>query len=384
MAGLIAHEWIERRGGSENVLEAIASLYPDAELITPWNNAPHRFPDRNVRELWLAGTAVRGRKALSVPILAAAWRTAIPRDRAFDWVLASSHLFSHHIKPTGVNKGIPKLVYVYTPARYIWTPEMDARGSSRTARFASMLLRPLDRRRAHEANSIASISEFVRTRIRDTWKVDSTVIYPPVETSRLMAVSDWSATLDAHESETLSTLPEEFILGASRFIPYKRLDLVIAAGEESGIPVVLAGGGPEKDKLSALAANATVPVHIVEEPSSALLYALYQRAAVFVFPPVEDFGIMPVEAMALGTPAVGSVIGGSAETITDGVSGSHFRENTARSVADAIARARTIHADSCMNASTRFSRERFDAEFRAWVQQSLERPTTISKKSLAS
>ncbi|MEV8212688.1 glycosyltransferase [Leifsonia sp. NPDC077715] len=371
MAGLIAHEWIERRGGSENVLEAIAELYPDAELVTPWNNAPHRFAERHVRELWLANSPLRGRKAASVPALAAAWRSAVPRERPLDWVLASSHLFAHHIKPHGVNKHVPKLVYVYTPARYIWTPDMDQRGSHIAARIASAVLRPIDRHRAKEAHAVASISEFVRQRVRRAWQVDSTVIYPPVEVTRLREVADWSTTLDPRERELLDSLPEEFVLGASRFIPYKRLDLVIAAAEEAGIPAVIAGGGPERTRLSSLAADARVPVRMVDEPSSALLHALYQRATVFVFPPVEDFGIMPIEAMALGTPAVGAAIGGSAETITDGISGAHFTEPTARNVAQAIARAREVGSASTIAASMKFSRERFDTEFRDWLNRSV-------------
>ncbi|HAM26869.1 MAG TPA: glycosyltransferase family 4 protein, partial [Microbacteriaceae bacterium] len=175
-------------GGSENVLEAIAALYPDAELVTPWLNAPERFPDRTVRELWLARSPLRDRKAASVPFLTAAWRTAIPHSGHFDWVIASSHLFSHHIKPRGLSAHAPKLVYAYTPARYIWNPEMDDRGSGPLAKLGSALLRPLDRKRAKEAAAVAGISEFVRDRIETTWQRDATVIYPPVETTRIQSV----------------------------------------------------------------------------------------------------------------------------------------------------------------------------------------------------
>jgi glycosyltransferase involved in cell wall biosynthesis len=315
MTGLIAHEWIEARGGSENVLDSIAALYPDADLVTPWLNATQRFADHSVRELWLARSPLRGRKALSVPFLAAAWRRAVPVDTKYDWVIASSHLFSHHILPRGLSCDAPKLVCAYTPARYIWNPEMDGRGEGTVARAGSALLRPLDRRRAGEAAAVAGISEFVRKRIEDTWQRDAAVIYPPVETTAIQSVADWRTQLSPAELALLATLPTEFVLGASRFIPYKRLDLVISAGEEVGIPVVLAGGGPEKSRLQAQAAEASVPVVIVDDPSTALLYALYQRAAVFVFPPLEDFGIMPVEAMALGTPVVANAAGGSAETV---------------------------------------------------------------------
>lgn len=372
MPGLITHEWIEPRGGSENVLEAIAALFPDAEIMTPWNNAPHRFPDRVVHELWLSKSKLRGRKAASVPALAQAWRHAIPKDGpGYDWIIASSHLFSHHVRPRGTSKSAPKLIYAYTPARYIWTPEMDARGRGVSARAASTFLRPLDRRRAREATAVAGISEYVRDRIQESWGVEASVVYPPVETTAIQSVEDWRTKLHDEEAVILDSLPDQFILGASRFIPYKRLDLVIAAGEKIGLPVVLAGGGPERDRLRSLAQSARVPVRIIDDPTTPLLYALYQAATVFVFPPIEDFGIMPIEAMALGTPAVGSRIGGSGETILDGVSGAHFDEHTPSSVAAAVVRALDVHAQDARNHATKFSREAFDLSFSEWANTSL-------------
>ena len=372
MAGLIAHEWIEARGGSENVLEAIAALHPDADIVTPWNNAPERFPNHVVRELWLGRSPLRDRKAASVPFLTGAWRRAVPASNEYDWVLASSHLFAHHIKPRGLSSDSPKLIYAYTPARYIWTPELDNRGSGRIARLGSTLLRPLDRSRSHEALGVASISEYVRDRIAATWEVDSKVVYPPVETAMLRRAGDWRSRLTSAELFCLEQLPEDFVLGASRFIPYKRLDLVIQAGEQSGIPVVLAGSGPDHEKLAAQAAEASVPVVIVHAPSSAFLYALYQAASVFVFPPVEDFGIMPVEAMALGTPVVASATGGSAETVTEGLSGVHFEVPTRDEVGRAISAALDLSPDACRQASMRFSRESFDASFTSWMATTLQ------------
>jgi glycosyltransferase involved in cell wall biosynthesis len=371
VTGLIAHEWIEPRGGSENVLEAIAALYPDADLVTPWNNAPHRFPDRSVRELWLAKSPLRGRKATSVPFVTAAWRGAIPVNAAYNWVIASSHLFSHHIKLRGATADAPKLIYAYTPARYVWNPELDARGAGAAARLASSVLRPIDRRRAGEAASVAGISEFVRQRIEASWQRDAVVIYPPVETTLIQSVADWRSRLSDDELALIDTLPIDFVLGASRFISYKRLDLVIEAGERVGLPVVLAGGGPERTVLAAQATAARVPVTIVDDPSNAMLYSLYQRASVFVFPPVEDFGIMPIEAMALGTPVVANAVGGSAETVTEGVSGIHFEAFDAHEIGRAIETALGLSAANTREASCAFSREAFDANFSRWMSSTL-------------
>lgn len=380
MAGLIAHEWIEAHGGSENVLEAIAALYVDADIITPWNNAPGRFPGRDVHELWLARTPLRGKKAHSVPFLTMAWRNAVPQHREYDWVISSSHLFSHHVQPRGLSKDMPKLVYAHTPARYIWTPELDERGNSLPARLLSPALRRLDRRRAAEATAVACNSAYVAARIHDAWGVGATVIYPPVEVTTIQSIPQWAERTTPAEQDMLESLPQNFVLGASRFIPYKRLDLVIAAGESAGLPVVLAGGGPERARLQALADEATVPVLFVDSPSSALLYALYQAATVYVFPPVEDFGIMPIEAIAVGTPVVGSWVGGSAETITEGVSGVHFDAPTAGSLARAIERAASLDAEACRAESLTFSREAFNSRFSGWVDAALKtsgRPSAL-------
>ena len=210
-------------------------------------------------------------------------------------------------------------------------------------------------------------------RIGATWGIHAKVIYPPVEVTAIQAVSDWRTRLSSDELRILGSLPGQFVLGASRFISYKRLDLVIEAGEAAQIPVVLAGGGPDAALLRQKATDARVPVYIVDDASTALLYALYQAASVFVFPPVEDFGIMPIEAMAVGTPAVGSPIGGSSETITDGISGAHFESDSPVDVARAINQALELDHDTVRAASSSFSRERFDANFSGWMTESLKR-----------
>ncbi len=142
----------------------------------------------------------------------------------------------------------------------------------------------------------------MRRRIATAWGVEARVIFPPVEVTEIQRVHNWAARLTGEDSEIFAGLPQGYVLGASRFIPYKRLDLVIRAGEAADRPVVLAGRGPELGRLRCAAAAARVPVTFVDRPSAALLRALYQQAAVFVFPAIEDFGIMPVEAMAAGAP----------------------------------------------------------------------------------
>lgn len=315
MTDVLVHDWIEKNGGAEKVLDALVGAFPEAEVLTLWNDAPGRYQAGKVIESPLARTPLRGRKALSVPFQALAWPGALLGRGNVERVIVSSHLFAHHIGGKLSGASIPKYVYVHTPARYVWEPSLDERGKHPMIKAASAFLRPLDKFRAGQATSLAANSEFVRERIQKCWDMDSVVIHPPVDTRRIQLHRDWREQLNMTETKQVQSLPEDFLLGASRFVPYKRLDLVIKAGELVNMPVVLAGSGPDEDRLRRIAEESTVPVTFIESPSDALLYTLYQQTNAFIFPPVEDFGIMPVEAMAAGAPVLCNVRGGAGESV---------------------------------------------------------------------
>ncbi|MFD5213453.1 glycosyltransferase [Microbacterium sp. NPDC058345] len=368
MAGLLVHEWIAPTGGSENVLEAMARTFPDADIQCLWNDAPHRFPGRPVRETWIARTPLRRHKALALPFMVSAWRR-LQASQQYDWMLISSHLFAHHA--TLITREVPKFVYAHTPARYIWNPELDERGASAAVRAISPAFRRIDRQRAREATAIAVNSEFVRDRVERAWEREATVIHPPVAVDRILSQSDWRTLVTRDdERRILDGLPKLFVLGASRFIPYKRLELVVAAGEAAGLPVVLAGRGPEEERLRAIAQTASVPVHIVVSPSDEMLYSLMQQARVFVFPAVEDFGIVPVEAQAVGTPVVSGPIGGQIETFEDGVSGIAADSTAVSDLAGAIERAAALPAFDRLRTS-RFSERHFAERISDFLGSSL-------------
>jgi glycosyltransferase involved in cell wall biosynthesis len=363
VAGVLVHEWIAQAGGSENVLEALADIYPDTDILCLWNDSVGRFDPERIRETWIAKTPLRRSKALALPFLPATWRNRTNRD--YDWALLSSHLFAHHARFDGPD--IPRFAYIHSPARYIWTPEFDARGGSLPIRLLGAAFKPIDRRRAHEGTLYAANSEFVRERIAGTWEVDSRVIHPPVDVAGIQAHEDWSEQLDGPDRQRLDALPSDFVLGASRFIPYKRLDTVIRTGELLGLPVVLAGKGPELDRLKALADAASVPVHIVLGPSGPLLWALYQRASLYVFPAIEDFGIMPVEAMAAGAAVIAPSVGGTAETVRDGVTGGLLDFASDAEIISASTRAMSTNAIDRRAHARQFGRDRFATRIHDWI-----------------
>jgi glycosyltransferase involved in cell wall biosynthesis len=362
LKGVIAHEWLEPHGGAEKVVDQLALIFPNAPIRSLWNDAPGRFPESRVSETWMAKTPLRRHKGLALPFMPLTWRNLGESDA--DWLLCSSHLFAHHARFSGAARNAPKYVYAYTPGRYIWNPELDDRGQSVAVKVAAVPLRALDRSRAKEPVAIAAISEFVKKRISDAWRRESEVIYPPVDVN---AFASGGYNLNEADQEVLDSLPESFILGASRFIPYKRLDLVIAMGVAADVHVVLAGSGPSLPGLRRQAAMHPGMVTFVDRPSHELLAALYRKALAYVFPPVEDFGIMPVEAMATGAAVIASSLGGAAETVVDGSTGVLLEDYSPTSMRNALDRAVALDPANSVARAYEFDQSVFRQRMSSWM-----------------
>lgn len=371
MNGLIVDEWLEPHGGAEQVVDAMCEAFPTADLLVLWNDNAAAHPE--AMETWLARTPLRKHKALAVPWMPLTWRHVRPykTHEKHDWMLVSSYAFAHQVRPAGPDRDIPKFVYAHTPARYIWVPELDARGSSPWARsVCKLVFKPLDRRRAKEPVKIAANSKFVRDRIRSTWGRDADVIYPPVNITRIQSVPDWRTELSPTELRIFESIPKDFILGASRFVPYKRLDWVIGAGHRLNIPVVIAGSGPDEDRLRRIASDFGVTATFIIKPSNSLLYALYQAASAYVFPAIEDFGIMPIEAQAAGTPVVTTCLGGATETHLDGVTGITAECDDLDAICHGVAAAMDLRRDTDFCRITkRFTEDRFRQTIQMWMSE---------------
>lgn len=363
---LLSHEWLAPRGGSENVFEQLVEALPGSALRCLWNDAPERFGDRPA-ESWLAHTPIRRSKALALPLLPGVWRAV---DLApFERVVASSHAFGHQLAFHAAQAGKRAFSYIHTPARYVWNPELDERGQRRTARAVASVLRHQDRKHTSEKVLYAANSKFVRDRIRLAWGRDATVIYPPVAVERIQSRPNWSDSVQGAEQHIAESLPEAFVLGASRLIEYKRLDLVMRCGEALDLPVVIAGQGPHEARLRSLASTMSVPVTFTGNVSNELLYALYQRATLFVFMAIEDFGIMPVEAMATGTPVLVNSLGGAAESVALLCGGATVRDAaTSAELRDAALRATATRSDEVRRAASVFDESTFRATVRKWVE----------------
>ena len=204
------------------------------------------------------------------------------------------------------------------------------------------------------------------------------VLYPPVDVDRIQACADWSARLQPFEAATLDRLPSEFLLGASRLVTYKRLDDVIRLGALLKMPVVIAGDGPERGRLEGQAAETGVRATFVGRVSDEFLYALYQRAVAYVFPAIEDFGIMPVEAMAAGARVIAAHRGGTAESVADGVTGALCDFGSPAECVAAIGRLNGLLAADAEQRARLFRAERFASGFREWIEPLAALPRTPS------
>lgn len=362
MSGVIVHEWLEQFGGAEKVVDRFAAIFRDAPIHVLWNDAPERFAPGRVHESPLARTGLRRHKAVAIPAMLSAWRHLGRTDA--EWMLVSSHLFAHHARFAADGREMRKLVFCHSPARYIWEPDLDPRGDGFVQRLASRPLRMIDRKRAQEATEIAVVSEFVKERVDRCWHREARVIHPPVDVRMFRATTD---TLSGQDTATLDELPSEYLLGASRFVTYKRLDLVIAAGAAAGLPVVLAGDGPMRKALEDQAASCGVRVVFVGRASDDLLRELYRRAVAYVFPAIEDFGIMPLEAMAAGTPVIANRVGGASETVLDGVTGFLVDDFNGAEVRAAVERVAQLDSSALTARAEAFDASVFDANIRAWV-----------------
>ncbi len=356
---LLAHEWLERTGGSENTFAEMIQAVPSARVTCLWNNAPERFP--GAEESFLATTRIRDRKALSLLFMRKAWKSV--DLTGVDTVVASSHAMSHHLAGRAAAEGIAAHAYVYSPPRYVWAADLDVRGKTALGRIGRPVLKRIDLRGVHDDVHYVGISDYVAARMRQSWGVDADVVYPPVDTERITAISDWSQELSPAEAELLASLPDEFVLGASRLIEYKRLDVPMQVGEALGMPVVIAGNGPFESELRALATQTRTPVHFVGRVSDEMLYALYQRAQLFVFMPIEDFGIMPVEAMALGTTALVRDIGGTREVAERLGGGVPVNPDDVGALASAARAAIDARPPSPESITGTFSHTKFRADF---------------------
>ena len=353
----VVHDWLTGMRGGEQVLEAILELVPQAELFTLFH-----FPGSisSAIESRTIHTSPLQSLARSVPdyrMLLPLFPAAVRRWdlSSFDLVISSSHAVAKGVR-TG---GRPHLCYCHTPMRYVWDRFDDyfPSGLKRVvARPLAAWLRRWDVRSSRGVTAFVANSRFVQERITRFYRRESTVIHPFVDEAFLAA--------------PLLEKRDDFDLIVSALVPYKRIDLAIAASRQSNRRLIVIGDGPSRAALSSAAGPnvqfaGSVPREVIIDHLS--------RARSLILPGIEDFGITPLEAMALGTPVIAQKAGGALDTVVAGRTGIFFETPAVHSLQgalDEMSSARWDRAAIRAHAAT-FSRERFLAEMGRAVRQVL-------------
>jgi glycosyltransferase involved in cell wall biosynthesis len=352
---LIVHPWIVHERGGERTFFEMARAFPRADLAVLFDRSrslPGDIGPRIVRRSFVDGPLFDRvpYRALGPLLPLAAGRLDA---RGYDLILSSSSGWSHGVHAPGARH----LCYMYSPARYLWSAEAPP-GAGPAVAIAQLLrpaLRRWDREAAARVESFAAISQLVRRRIWAHYGRHAKVIFPPVAVARMRAAAD---------------ADRAFVLSVGELVPYKRFDLAIEVARRAGLPLVIVGDGPERRRLETLAAGADV--RFTGRVTDATLVDLMARARVFLYPALEDFGIVTVEALASGTPVVGQRRGGTGSIVQKGM-GELVEDTDPGLFAAALRRAWSSTYDRALlrERAATFGPERFARELRAWVDACL-------------
>lgn len=378
------HEYLNQFGGAERMLLTLCAIFPDAPIYTLFYDKTATggvFEGRDVRTSFLQNIPFVKKHHWGFPLL---MPFAIEQFdfSNFDVVISVSASFAKGIITKPHTRHI---CLCLTPPRFLWDDShkfVEEFGYSRLIKnilppFISYL-RMWDREASYRVDEFWAISEFTRERIKKYYSKSSEIIYPPVDVSKFHISRVQSEAL-------LQDFPEAglqgggYFLMAGRLVAYKRFDLGVKAFNKLGFPLKIVGTGPELKKLRSLVSGVSRSkasgIEFLGQVSDDRLADLYSKAQALVFPQEEDFGIVPLEAMASGRPIIAFRSGGAVETIVEGKTGVFFDEQTVDSLAYAVKNfdASKFNPDDC-----RRQAEKFDVSvFKQKVLEKLEKNSKL-------
>lgn len=366
----IIHDWLVTYAGAERVLEQILLLFPEAHLFSMVDFLPKS------QRGFIQNKPVKTSFIQKLPFAKNKYRQYLPLMplaveqfdlSGYDLVISSSHAVAK-----GVLTGPDQLhiSYIHSPIRYAWDLQheylkesgLDKGLKGWLARCLLHKIRLWDYRTANGVDGFIANSYFIARRIWKVYRRESAVIYPPVDV----------------EAFSLSESKEDFYLTASRMVPYKKIDLIVDAfSKMPDKKLVVIGDGPDFKKVRA---KAGANVVLMGYQPFEVMKDYMQRARAFIFAAEEDFGIVPVEAQACGTPVIAYGKGGVLETIRGlehpTPTGVFFHEQTVPSLVEAVElferAGNKISPQDCRENALRFSPERFRRELREYIDRQLD------------
>ena len=341
----LVHDYLNQYGGAERVLEQLHALFPDAPVYTSMYEPaamPPAYREWDIRTSFMQRLPLVTRRH-QVYLMAYPLAFESFDFSAYDLVISNSSAFCK-----GVVTGPDTLhiCYCLTPMRFAWRYrdyiERERLGSLARAALPPFIhyLRLWDATSAARVDRYVAISTTVAARIRKYYGRHADVIYPPVDTSRFSAGGS----------------PGDYYLTVARLVPYRRIDLVVDAFSQLGLPVKIVGDGRDRARLEARAAP---NVQFLGRATDEELVQLYAGCRAYLFPGEEDFGIAPVEAQAAGRPVIAYAAAGALDTVVDGETGVLFHEQTPEALAEAV---RRLEASSFDSRRIRSHAERFSTD----------------------
>jgi glycosyltransferase involved in cell wall biosynthesis len=318
----LVHDWLNQRGGAEDVLETLVALYPSSPVYTSIY-APDLMPtfyhEWDIRTLWINRMpGIHTHHQPYLPLYPIAWGGL--DLSGYDVILSNKSGFCHGVQ---LGENTLHICYCLAPTRYIWSLDsyVAREGIGKPIQWA---LRPLiaalrrwDFAAAQRVDHFIAISTEIQARIKSYYQRESVIIYPPIDTARFLP----------------SSIVEDYFLVVSRLIPYKRIDLAVQAATKLGVPLKVGGKGRDLDRLREMAGPT---VEFLGYVSDDQLPDLMARCRAFIFPGLEDFGITPVQAQAAGRPVIAYGGGGALDTVIPGKTGVLFGKMTVESLMEAM------------------------------------------------
>ena len=356
---VLAHEWLVSAAGSDKVAARIVSALGIDEVITAFSDptiARELLGDVCVRNLWtnrLPGVA--DARMAYAPAILAAWASC--RVGQAEVLISNAHFGA-----IGAGRRFdgPHVAMCHSPMRYAWRTDLESERltgvAGRVGRAVIPALQRFDRRSADSVSLFLGNSSSIVRRIEEAYGRPAAVVHPVVDVDRFTDLSEG----------LVHSRPDGHYLCFGRVVAYKRVDLAVRACTARSLPLVVAGTGPE---LAGLREIAGPTVTFEGQVSDARYRELLVGARALLFPGEEDFGIVPVEAMAAGVPVVAFGQGGALDTIVDGVTGLLFSEQTVDSVLGAIEllQATTFDVAKLRTQAESFRPEVFDERLRSVV-----------------
>jgi len=320
----IVHDWLVVDGGAEKVLRAILDIYPNADIFSLVD-----FLNDRDRSAILDGKSVKTSFLQKLPFAKKHFRNYLPLFpkaiesfdlSAYDIIISSSWAVAKGVKKSNNQVHIS---YCYTPIRYAWdlydeyTSNLKQPKKFLVQKTLKYIIR-WDIETLDRVDYFIADSRFVQDRIKRIYNRDSIVIYPPVDI----------------DSFKLHRDKKDFYLTASRLVPYKKTRLIVEAFNlMPNKKLIVIGDGEEYNYIKSIAKS---NIEVLGYQDREKMISYMQQAKAFIYAAIEDFGIVPIEAMACGTPVIALDDGGTKETVIDKVTGVHFAYQTKESIIEAI------------------------------------------------